>query len=194
MKRVAWISLAAVLVSSSAHAAQFVVKAGSPNKVVFTSKAATETFEGKTDRIDGRIVVDPASVEDTVVVYLEVDMASLDTGIGERNKHMKKNHLETDKYPKAVFAGATLLGPEGAALAEGKAVAFDCEGNFTLHGVTRRLRVTVEVTLASERTLAFKASFKVPLVDYSISRPKFLFLKLGEVQDVVVEGVATLSP
>jgi polyisoprenoid-binding protein YceI len=194
MKRVAWISLAAVLVSSSVHAAQFVVKAGSPNKVVFTSKAATETFEGKTDRIDGRIVVDPASVEDTVVVYLEVDMASLDTGIGERNKHMKKNHLETDKYPKAVFAGATLLGPEGAALAQGKAVAFDCEGNFTLHGVTRRLRVTVEVTLANERTLSFKASFKVPLVDYSISRPKFLFLKLGEVQDVLVEGVATLSP
>jgi polyisoprenoid-binding protein YceI len=194
MKRACWISLAAVLVSSSAHAAQFVVKAGAPNKVVFTSKAATETFEGKTDRIDGRIVVDPASVEDTVVVHLEVDMASLDTGIGERNKHMKKNHLETDKYPKAVFAGATLLGPEGAALAEGKTVAFDCEGNFTLHGVTRRLRVTVEATLANERTLSFKTSFKVPLVDYNISRPKFLFLKLGEVQDVVVEGVATLSP
>lgn len=194
MKRVAWISLAVALVSSSSHAAQFVVKAGPPNKVVFISKAATETFEGKTDRIDGRIVVDPASVEDTVVVRLEVDMASLDTGIGERNKHMKKNHLETDKYPKAVFEGATLLGPAGAALAGGKAVAFDCEGNFTLHGVTRPLRVTVEVTLANERTLSFKTSFKVPLADYKISRPKFLFLKLGEVQDVVVEGVATLSP
>lgn len=194
MKRVAWVSMAAVLVSSSVHAAQFVVKAGPPNKVVFTSKAATETFDGKTDRIEGRIVVDPASVEDTVLVRLEVDMASLDTGIGERDKHMRKNHLETDKYPKAVFEGATLAGPEGAALAQGKAVAFDCEGNFTLHGVTRRLRVTVEATLVDARTLAFKTSFKVPLADYNISRPKFLFLKLGEVQDVVVEGVATLSP
>jgi polyisoprenoid-binding protein YceI len=194
MKHVAWISLAAVLISVPARAAEFVVKAGPPNKVVFISKAATETFEGKTDRIDGRIVVDPAGVQDTVVVRLEVDMASLDTGIGERNKHMKKNHLETSKYPKAVFEGATLLGPEGATLAAGKAVAFDCEGDFTLHGVTRRLRVTVEVTLADERTLSFKTSFKVPLADYNISRPKFLFLKLGEVQDVVVEGVASRSP
>lgn len=194
MKRTSWISLAAVLVSTPVHGAEFVVKAGPPNQVVFISKAATETFEGKTDRIDGRIVVDPASVEDTVVVRLEVDMASLDTGIGERNKHMKKNHLETSKYPKAVFAGAKVLGPEGAALAAGKTVAFDCEGDFTLHGVTRRLRVTVNVTLSDERTLAFKATFKVPLADYNISRPKFLFLKLGEVQDVVVEGVATRSP
>jgi polyisoprenoid-binding protein YceI len=192
MKRVSWISFTALLISASVHAAEFVVKSGSPNKVVFVSKAATETFEGKTDRIDGRIVVDPASVEDTVVVRLEVDMKSLDTGLGERDKHMRKNHLETDKYPKAVFAGATLLGPEGAALAEGKAVAFDCEGDFTLHGVTQRLRVTVEVMLTSASTLAFKTSFKVPLADYKISRPKFLFLKLGEVQDVVVEGVATL--
>ena len=190
MKRATWIWLIAGLISTPVHGAEFVVKAGPPNRVVFTSKATTETFQGKTDRLDGRIVVDPASVEDTVVVRLEVDLASLDTGIGKRNSDMRKNHLETNKYPKAVFTGATVLGPEGAALAAGKTVAFDCEGDFALHGVTRRLRVTVEATLSDEHTLAFKTSFKVPLADYNISRPKFLFLKLGEVQDVVVEGVA----
>jgi polyisoprenoid-binding protein YceI len=192
MKPASWVALAAVLLATPVRGAEFVVKAGSPNKVVFTSKATTETFQGKTDRIDGRIVVDPASV-DTVVVRLEVDLASLDTGIGKRNSDMRKNHLETDKYPKAVFTGATVLGPKGAELAAGKAVAFDCEGDFALHGVTKRLRVSVEVTLSDERTLAFKTSFKVPLADYKISRPKFLFLKLGEVQEVAVEGVAKRS-
>jgi len=31
----------------------------------------------------------------------------------------------------------------------------------------------------------------VPLADYKIDRPKFLFLKLGEVQELTVSGVAT---
>jgi polyisoprenoid-binding protein YceI len=67
----------------------------------------------------------------------------------------------------------------------------DVEGSFTLHGVTRRLRATVEVLLKDEKTLQFKATFNVPLADYKIDRPKFLFLKLGEVQEVAVSGVAT---
>jgi len=193
MKRLAWM-IAAIAAATPVVAAEFVVKAGAPNKVVFISKAATETFDGKTDRIEGRIVVDPASVGDSVTVQLEVDLASLETGIGKRNQHMRKNHLETEKYPKAVFTGAAVRQPKGATLTPGKTIEFECEGSFTLHGVTKRLRAKVDVTARDERTLAFRASFKVPLADYKIERPKFLFLKLGEVQDVVVEGVAIAAP
>jgi polyisoprenoid-binding protein YceI len=194
MKRFLIVASACLWIATSVHAAKFVVKPGAPNKVVFVSKAASESFDGKTDKISGRIVVDPASVVDTVEVQLDVDMASLDTGIGKRNQHMRDNHLHTDKYPTATFVGAKVLGPEGASLALGKPLAFECEGTFTLHGVTKRLRATVEVTLRDERTLAFKTSFKVPLADYKIDRPKFLFMKLGEVQDVTVEGVAVATP
>lgn len=194
MKRFLIVTGVCLWVATSACAAEFVVKPGAPNKVVFVSKAATETFDGKTDKISGRIGVDPASIGDSVTVQLDVDMASLDTGIGKRNQHMRDNHLETGKYPTATFVGATVTGPEGAVLTPGKTMSFECEGDFTLHGVTKRLRATVEVTLRDERTLAFKTSFKVPLADYKIDRPKFLFMKLGEVQDVTVEGVAVATP
>lgn len=186
-----------LLISTASSAAEFAVKPGAPNKVVFVSKAATETFEGKTDKLKGTIMVDPAGVGDSVTVRLEVDMASLDTGIGKRNQHMRENHLETGKFPTAVFEGATVLGPKGAALAVGKNVVFDVEGAFTLHGVTRRLHISVEVTQRDERTLEFATTFPVLLADYGISRPKFLFLKLGEVQEVHVSGEAAeaaLSP
>jgi polyisoprenoid-binding protein YceI len=185
---------AALLFATVLHAADFVVKPGSPNQIVFTSKAATETFQGKTDKMQGRIAFDPAQFGDSVTVHLEVDMASLDTGIGKRNQHMRDNHLETGKYPKAIFDGATLQNPNGDALTVGKPLMFPVEGAFTLHGVTRRLRATVEVVLKDEKTLEFKTSFPVPLADYKISRPKFLFLKLGEVQEVSVSGVATRTP
>ncbi len=194
MKRFLWTIALVVWAAAPAFATEFRVKPGTPNKVVFVSKAASETFEGKTDRIEGHITVDPASPIDTVRVQLDVDMKSLDTGIGKRNTHMRENHLETDKFPKATFVGASVLAPKDAVLSPGKTVTLECEGDFTLHGVTKRLRVNVEVTPRDEKTLAFKTSFKVPLADYNISRPKFLFLKLGEVQEVTVEGIALAAP
>src|SRR4030095_12424028 len=103
---------------------------------------------------------------------------------------MRQNHLETDKYPRATFDGVSVK-TAGAALVAGTPSKLEVEGNFTLHGVTRRLRTTVEVLLKDEHTLQFRAAFNVPLADYKIDRPKFLFLKLGEVQELAVTGAAT---
>jgi len=177
-----------LLSAATLHAAEFVVKSGDPNQVVFTSKATTETFQGKTNKVQGRIVFDPASLGDSVTVHIEVDMASLDTGIGKRNQTMRDDYLQTKQYPRAVFDGATLLSGGNRVLAADP--KFEVAGNFTLHGVTRRLRATVEVTQKDARTLEFKTEFPVSLADYRIVRPKFLFLKLGEVQQVEVTATA----
>lgn len=185
-------ALVLTLSASGVQAAEFIVKPGKPNEVVFTSKAATETFQGRTDQIAGTISVDPAQITDTVAVNLSVDLTTLKTGIGKRDQHMRENHLETKKYPKATFKGASLSGA-GAKVLSGAPQKFDVEGDFTLHGVTRRLRATVEVTLKDPTTLEFKATFMVPLADYKIDRPKFLFLKLGESQEVSVTGTARLT-
>ena len=184
-------TLSLLVPAVDSFAAQFTVKPGAPSQVVFTSKATTETFQGKTDRLQGRIDFDPAGIGDSVTVHLEVDLAGLDTGIGKRNQTMRDDYLETKKYPRAVFEGATLVSGGNRALAGDP--KFEVEGNFTLHGVTRRLRANVEVTQADARTLTFQATFKVPLADYNITRPKFLFLKLGEVQEVEISGKAVAN-
>ena len=192
--RILRVLIIALTVASPVPAAEFAVTPGTPNKVVFTSKAATESFDGKTSQMSGRIVVDPAAVGDSITVRIVVDLTSLDTGIGKRNTHMRENHLETDTYPTAMFEGASVHGPAGASLTTGGTVAFDVEGTFTLHGVSKRLRVTVNVTARDPRTLVFETAFPVTLADYAISRPKFLFLKLGETQAVTVTGVAVAAP
>ena len=66
--------------------------------------------------------------------------------------------------------------------------------NRHVHGVTRRMRATVEVLLKDDRTLQFKTEFPVALADHKIDRPKFLFLKLADVQQIAVTGTATLTP
>jgi polyisoprenoid-binding protein YceI len=179
--------------ATAAHAEEFVVRPGGASQVVFLSKATVESFTGKTSQMEGRIAVDPTAVGDSITVRVEVDLASLDTGIGKRNQHMRENHLETAKYPKAVFTGATVGGPAGAKLEPGQPVWFDVEGTFALHGVSRRLRTQVEVTLEDQggkRRLRFKTAFPVSLAAYAISRPQFLFLKLADEQAVKVSGVA----
>jgi len=187
----------ALLSTEATHAAVFAVKPGKDSKVVFTSQAPTETFQGKTDRMQGTLTLDPTTVGDSITVHLEVDLASLDTGKKMRNQHMRENHLETDKYPKAVFDGAAVLSPAGAKLEPGKPVAFQIEGTFALHGVSRRLRCPAEATFTpagTGGTIAFHAEFPVALPDYKIVRPEFLFLKLAEVQQVSVSGVASSAP
>ena len=185
--------LFALAAPSAVVADDFAVTPGKPNQVVFTSKAPVETFEGKTSKLSGTIRVNPASVGDSVSVELHVDLASLDTGIEKRNQHMRENHLETAKYPEAVFTGATVLAPAGGVLS-GKPVGFDLEGTFTLHGVTRRLKTHADVALSGSgdaRKLTFDARFDVSLADYAIERPQLLFLKLADVQKLRVTGVAT---
>ena len=110
---------------------------------------------------------------------------------------MREEHLETAKYPKAVFDGATVLSPAGAKLEPGKNVAFQIEGTFALHGVSRRLRCDATATytpLGKGGAIAFSATFPVTLSDYSIKRPEFLFLKLAELQQVRVSAVASSAP
>ena len=197
MRRLLLVMGALALGAGVARAADFVVKPGGESKVVFVSKATVESFEGKTKQLEGHLVLDPANLGDTVSVHLEVDLASLDTGIAKRNKHMRENHLETAKYPKAVFDGISVHGPAGAKLEPGKPAALDVEGTFSLHGVSRRLRIQADVSYDPKpggARIMFHTVFPVGLADYAISRPEFLFLKLADMQQVRVDGVAIAAP
>jgi polyisoprenoid-binding protein YceI len=199
MLKLSLLTISALLLAArAAPAADFLVKPGAPNKVVFISTATMEKFEGKTNRMEGKIAVQPGPLGDSVTVHLEVDLASLDTGIAKRNQHMREDHLETAKYPKAVFDGATVSHGSGVSLVSGQPTAFEADGTFTLHGVSRRLHVHIDATYQAGAggagTIEFHTQFPVTLEDYKITRPEFLFLKLAQTQDVHVNGVASATP
>ena len=177
-----------------AEAEEFVVQPGAKgNLVKFVSKAPAETFEGKTDQVRGRMVLDPAALADSITVEVEVPLDSLDTGIDLRNQHMRENHLETARYPRAVFRGVRLLNPPVRSLEPGVTSTLELLGQFDLHGVSRSLLVSAQVTLVAgegPRRIHVVAQFPVKLTDYQISRPKFLVLKLDEVQQVTLDVTA----
>jgi polyisoprenoid-binding protein YceI len=197
MKTMLGIVLLIANVTSPAWAREFLVHPGPQNNVIFISTAAMEKFEGKTHQVEGKIVVEPGVLGDSATVHFEVDLASLDTGLARRDQHMRDSHLETAKFPRAVFDGASVIHEAGASLSAGRPLTFECDGTFSLHGVSRRIQVRVDAVFhpAGEAgSIQFVARFPVTLADYQISRPEFLFLKLAETQQVRVEGVATAAP
>ena len=169
----------ALLVPVSGPAQELQVDPGAGNVVRFISHASIEEFEGVTDRIDGYVVLgSPALGVETggegTELYLEVDLGSLDTGIGLRNRHMRDNYLEVAKYPFASFKGRierTEAGP-------GQSFRVSARGALTIHGVERDRMLTCRV---EPRGAGYRAQcgFEVLLSDHNIEIPKIMFLKLA---------------
>lgn len=172
--------------------------------VTFTSKAPLETVEGKTGEITGYIEVDPADISGSTKAAFEVDLASLKTGIGMRDRQMKEQFLEVEKYPKAVFELKQVKSASPNTLKDNMPVNLVLQGNFTVHGVTKEVEIpaTAIFIKGTEDTkkarlpgdlLHITATFDVYLSDHDIARPKFLLLKLDDLQKINLDFFASTA-
>ena len=91
-------------------------------------------WRGKFDKTSGTIVLDKE--KGTGTLDITVDTSSIDFGHPKLNEHTKSAEmLEIEKYPTATYKG-TLTG-----FKNGVPTAVD--GQFTLHGVTHPLKLTI---------------------------------------------------
>jgi len=92
------------------------------------------TWRGKFTRSSGTIVIDRDKGTGTVEV--SVDPASIDFGNPKLDEHVKSPEmLDVTKYPTATYKGKLSGFRNG--------VPTSVEGEFTLHGVTRPLTLTI---------------------------------------------------
>ena len=147
--------------------------------VRFLSRATIDDFDGVTDRIDGYALLDAPTLEaasggEGTAFYFEVELASLDTGIGLRNRHMRNNYLEVKKYPHATFEGGI---PE-ISVVQGAGYRIVAAGTFTVHGVSQELAIPCDVTPEGDG-YRVRCAFEVLLSDLDIEIPRVMFLKLA---------------
>lgn len=159
------------------HAQQFITEKG---KVVFISKASLSEFEGKSDLLQGLVDLDKNLLD----FYL--DLNTLKTGIGLRDRHMRENYLETKKFPFAEFTGKI---QEIPALEIGQERSVMAKGKFKIHGVEREIEVPGKLKMVSSQELRLTADFSILLSDYKISIPKVMFYELAEEQIVKIDAV-----
>jgi polyisoprenoid-binding protein YceI len=148
--------------------------------VEFESSVPLHSFTGTSDNLVGRL----ALADSTVDFY--VDLETLDTGIGKRDKDMRKT-LKTADFPFAEFLGK-LTSPFDPSGGQQPARA---SGQFSIHGVTRDVEVagTLEPTADG---LLLTVAWELNLNDYGIVPPKLLIMKVDPVQQLRIS--VTLLP
>lgn len=166
--------LLACTVALAASGTEYRIDTSKKNTVTFISKAPLEDFQGVTHDIDGYLTHEADSLTTKSEVYFEVDLRTLDTGIGLRNRHMRENYLETDKFPMAKYKGRIVK-----AVPQGQSVNVTVEGRMFIHGVTQPL--TVQGRMFPETNgYRVQAATAVKLTDYNIPIPKLMFMKISE--------------
>ena len=146
------------------------------------------SFDAKSTALSGTVTLG-ASGSPAFEGTFAVDLRTLDTGIGLRNEHLRKNYLEVDKgtgYDQAVVSEIELKGLNPDA-PEGKG---SFTGSLTLHGVKKSVAGSVDVRPAGGG-LRVKASFPVSLSDYGIPEPRYL--GIGVRNTVQVEVVFAVT-
>lgn len=150
------------------------------NMVKFISDAPVEDFEGVTKHIDGYLMHQSDGLTDGSKLYFEVDLRTMDTGIGLRNRHMREDYLHTDKYPFAKFTGRIV-----SANPAGGKTKVTVRGHMDIHGVKKSMKIHGTVSERSS-SVRIATTFDVKLTDHKIEVPSFMFLKIDETMKLVL--------
>ncbi|HJT18477.1 MAG TPA: YceI family protein, partial [Thermoanaerobaculia bacterium] len=114
------------------------------NVVEFHAEDSYDAFDGRTNRVTGSIVADPAQPA-AASVEINVDMNSLGTGNSLRDKEMKELYLETNNHPSCSFKSVSVAAPDS--IAPNAPAEIKVTGDFKLHGTTKRMTIPVRVVL-----------------------------------------------
>jgi polyisoprenoid-binding protein YceI len=118
------------------------------NQAAFFSKTPIEDITGTASGISGIVSLDPANVAKTIKATINVDVATMKTGIGMRDDHVKSDSwLNAEKYPSISFALKELkkIKQKAPNVLEGIA-----SGEFTMHGTNVPMEIPVTLTYVVE--------------------------------------------
>jgi len=130
------IVLALALASTSVFAADTYAVDPVHSNVAFTIRHLVSKVTGKFDDFSGTVNVDPKKLP-TSSVEFAIKVASIDTGNGDRDKHLKSgDFFDAEKYPEITFKSSSVK-------ATGKD-KYSVAGTLTMHGVSKQVVLPVE--------------------------------------------------
>jgi polyisoprenoid-binding protein YceI len=174
------------LLSLSAEAAGWSVAPRPHGFVRFKVEGPLDDVNGDARVISGSLEIDPSAWASGHGV-VAVDLSQMHTGIDERDRDMRVEFLQTQRFPFALMTIDKIERTSADKLEAGKTAEGEAVGTFEIHGIRRALRVPVKATIDNKGRLTVSGAFEVPFADYGIPRPQRLFLKLGDTSDVTFE-------
>ncbi|MDP1807690.1 MAG: YceI family protein [Acidimicrobiales bacterium] len=99
----------------------------------------------------------------------EVDLTQLTSDESRRDNRIRTDGLQTNQFPKATFVSTKPI-PLPAETASGQAVKATAEGDLTIHGVTKRVSIPLDVRVAGGKG-ELVGSLGFPMSDFNITPP-----------------------
>jgi polyisoprenoid-binding protein YceI len=125
---------------------------------------------GTTKAIEGRVAFDAQGQVLTGDSRLTVDLRTLQSDRDRRDNYVRRNTLETDRYPTAVFVPTEMRGLPFPLLPTGTAT-FELVGNFTVRDVTRRISWQATATF-TDQEVNVQARTAFRFADFGLSIPR----------------------
>jgi polyisoprenoid-binding protein YceI len=160
------IVLALALASTSVFAADSYAVDPVHSNVAFTIRHLVSKVTGKFDDFSGTVNVDPKKLA-TSSVDFAIKVASIDTGNGDRDKHLKSgDFFDAEKYPEITFKSSSVK-------AAGKD-KYSVAGTLTMHGVSKHVVLPVEFggfgkDMQGNEKAGFALSTKLDRKEYGIN-------------------------
>ena len=126
-------------------------------------------FMGIVRDVDARVVVREQGDTFSADVEVRVDARTLTTGVGVRDRQMRRDFLETDRFPTITFRGTAVPRTRPGALAFPAVL----RGSLTVKDVTREVEIPLRVTALADSYLA-DGQVTVRMSDFRITIPRFL--------------------
>ncbi len=125
-------------------------------------------FTGVARDVEGRVVVREQDDAFSGDVEMRLDARTMTTGIGVRDRQMRRDFLDTDRFPTITFRGTAVPRTRPGALAF-QAVL---RGTLTIKDVPREVEIPLRVTALADSYLA-EGQVTVRLSEFRIPIPRF---------------------
>lgn len=125
---------------------------------------------GKTNQVQGAIIV---AADGRIVregSSFTIDLKSIQSDNARRDGFLRRNTLQTDSFPTAVFVPTTARGLPST-LPVGN-TSFDLMGDLTIHGVTRQATWRVNASRTAAGVITGTATTSFPFAAYGMTIPK----------------------
>ena len=159
-------------------AEEWQVVESSENSVKFISSTTLLDFDGTTSAIDGYVYWEGDKIfAKNNQLYFEVQLNTVKTGIDKRDRDMREEVLETDKWPITYFKGEIInyeqLGTKEKYKVTTKGVMF-------IHGIEKEMQIDGIIEIKNG-VMNIQTNYSVFLEDYNIEAPSLLaFIKVAD--------------
>lgn len=145
------------------------------SKIEFVGAKITGKHDGSFKTFSGKVQLEgPGSAPTTGTVSVEIEIASISADVDKLTQHLKTPELlDAAKFPQAKFNSTSVRAQAGS--------TYTIEGNFELHGVTKKISFPATIRSAAEQ-VEVDAEFAINRKDFGITYP-------GKPDDLIKDDV-----